>query len=188
MHAPQIRRLLFAAALAALTAFAAGCGAEARSPAVASVGATSSTTAAVASPTQGGASGHSYGAVLAYSECMRAHGLPDFPDPDSKGGLLVDVHPGSDLIPSSPHFQSASKACRRLLPNGGQETPAQQEQDLARFLAYARCMRSHGVRDFPDPALSNGGVSLIERGGGLDQSSPQFQNAQRACRSLSPGG
>jgi hypothetical protein len=181
-----IRRSLFGTALAALTVLAAGCGGGAKSPSVASIGATGSTTTAAAPPPSSGASRQSYGDALAYSECMRANGLPDFPDPNGKGGLLVNVHPGSDLLPSSPQHQSANKACRHLLPDGGQETAAQEQQDFRRFLKYARCMRSHGIPNFPDPTLRNGGVSLT--GGGIDDRSPQFQKAQQACRSLAPGG
>jgi hypothetical protein len=56
------------------------------------------------------------------------------------------------------------------------------------MLRYSDCMRSHGVASFPDPS-PNGG--LLVQGGpgtGLDPSSPAFQAAQQACRSLQPGG
>lgn len=51
-------------------------------------------------------------------------------------------------------------------------------------IAYAACMRSHGVSDFPDPN-SNGTLLLPQ---GADLSSPQFQSAQQACQSLLAGG
>ncbi len=47
-----------------------------------------------------------------YSQCMRANGVPDFPDP-SGGGLSIQVHPGSDLDPRSPTLQKASKLCAK---------------------------------------------------------------------------
>lgn len=47
-------------------------------------------------------------------------------------------------------------------------------------LAYARCMRSHGVGDFPDPTNSGG---LSYHG---STSSPAFTSAQTACASLAP--
>ena len=53
--------------------------------------------------------------MLAFSNCMRAHGLKDFPDP-SNGGLRLSVHPGSDLDPNNPTFQRAQQACQKLLP------------------------------------------------------------------------
>lgn len=61
-----------------------------------------------------------------FSECMRSHGVPDFPDPNG-GGLSIQVHPGSDLSPQSPTFQNASKLCARKygLPGlGGGSAPA----------------------------------------------------------------
>jgi hypothetical protein len=59
-----------------------------------------------------------------YAQCMRAHGVPDFPDP-SGGGLSIRVHPGSDLNPQSPTFQNASKACAKStgVPGFGTGTP-----------------------------------------------------------------
>jgi hypothetical protein len=53
--------------------------------------------------------------MLAFSACMRAHGLKDFPDP-SNGGLRLQDHPGSDLSPNNPTFQKAQKACQGDLP------------------------------------------------------------------------
>ncbi len=47
-----------------------------------------------------------------YAQCMRANGIPDFPDP-SGGGLSIQVHPGSDLNPNNPTVQHASKLCSK---------------------------------------------------------------------------
>jgi hypothetical protein len=59
-----------------------------------------------------------------FSQCMRAHGIPDFPDP-SGGGLSIHLQPGSDLNPHNPTFQNASKLCARKygLPGFGGTTP-----------------------------------------------------------------
>jgi hypothetical protein len=56
---------------------------------------------------------------LKYSQCMRAHGIKDFPDPNAEGGLEIRADPGSDLDPASPLFRSAAEACKRYLPDGG---------------------------------------------------------------------
>jgi hypothetical protein len=53
--------------------------------------------------------------LLAFSVCMRAHGIKDFPDPDN-GGLRVHVTPGGDLNPNNPTFQKAQQACQKDLP------------------------------------------------------------------------
>jgi hypothetical protein len=47
-----------------------------------------------------------------FSQCMRANGVSDFPDP-SGGGLSIQIHPGSDLDPRNPAFQEASKLCAK---------------------------------------------------------------------------
>lgn len=45
-----------------------------------------------------------------FSQCMRANGIPDFPDP-SGNGLQIRSSPGSDLNPKTPAFQNAQKKC-----------------------------------------------------------------------------
>ena len=63
---------------------------------------------------------------------------------------------------------------------------------LAEAVAYAHCMRNHGVPDFPDPVTSPGGGIAFQRNGGpgsdLNDHSPTFEAADQACRSLMPGG
>jgi hypothetical protein len=67
--------------------------------------------------------------ALKFSACMRAHGEPNFPDPQfssSGGGVRIKIGgPGSDLDPQSPIFQAAQKACASDLPgkNGGPAGP-----------------------------------------------------------------
>jgi hypothetical protein len=62
--------------------------------------------------------------ALAFSACMRSHGLPKFPDPQFGSGgrvnLRIDASSGFD--PGSPQFQAALKACQSLLP--GKAGPA----------------------------------------------------------------
>jgi hypothetical protein len=63
-------------------------------------------------------------AALAFSSCMRAHGLPTFPDPKvtADGGMTQLIGgPGHDLDPSSPTFQSAQRECQKLNPDGPQK-------------------------------------------------------------------
>jgi hypothetical protein len=58
--------------------------------------------------------------MLKFSACMRAHGLPDFPDPTTSAGggiqLSIGGKKGSGLNPSSPIFQAAQKACQSVMP------------------------------------------------------------------------
>jgi hypothetical protein len=53
--------------------------------------------------------------ALNFSKCMRAHGLPDFPDPSPGGGIQIQGTAGSDLNPDSPAFQAAQKVCQPIL-------------------------------------------------------------------------
>jgi len=112
-----------------------------------------------------------------FSACMRKHGITNFPDPDGNG--VVSIHSGMGIDPGSPAFQSARDACDKLLPNGGQPTPAQIAQRQKEMLAFSACMRAHGIKDFPDP--SNGGLRVSVQPGG-DPNNPTFQKAQQACR------
>jgi hypothetical protein len=129
----------------------------------------------------GGGSTHAQ-AALAYARCMRAHGVPDFPDPDSNGNFNVDPHSVSS------QETAANQVCNHLLNGGGQADAAQQQQRLGALLRYARCMRAHGVPNFPDPHTTGGGIGEPSRigfsGPGLKHPSPQFQSANQACQHL----
>jgi hypothetical protein len=53
-------------------------------------------------------------------------------------------------------------------------------------LAYARCMRSHGVQSFPDPN-SEGEITLdATPENGLDFNNPRMKAAMEACKELEP--
>jgi hypothetical protein len=55
--------------------------------------------------------------AAAYSACMRSHGVPKFPDPDSEGRLLLNTSPGG-IDPESVQFETAARSCRKLAPPG----------------------------------------------------------------------
>jgi hypothetical protein len=126
-----------------------------------------------------------YSKALAFSNCMRAHGVPNFPDPSSSsGGLDLHAGPGTGLDPRSPSFQSAQQACKSLLPNKGRPGPLS-ASERRKALQFSQCMRAHGLTNFPDPNFSGGGARLqVGPASGLDPRSPAFQAAQRACGSI----
>jgi hypothetical protein len=125
--------------------------------------------------------------ALAYTECMRAHGIKNFPDPDSQGGISLSGGPGTGIDPRSPQFKAADQACRKLMP-GLKLSPAQRAAAEARELQYSECMRSHGILDFPDPN-GQGGISIRSTpGSDLDPNNPRFKAANSACQHLMPGG
>jgi hypothetical protein len=132
-------------------------------------------------PSRAGGGGGVEGA-LAYARCMRAHGVPDFPDPNSNGQFNVDPHSASSQVTAANH------ACHHLLTAGRQANAAQQQHMLGQLVKYAQCMRAHGVPNFPDPGTTNGGIGE-HAGMGFDLGSinvhsPQFQSADHACQSL----
>jgi hypothetical protein len=63
--------------------------------------------------------------LLAFSECMRAHGVADFPDPSGNGLQIGSRGPSSDLNPNNPTFQAAQKVCAKQdnLPGLGGGAP-----------------------------------------------------------------
>jgi hypothetical protein len=96
------------------------------------------------------------GAALAFARCMRSSGVPNFPDPKPGGGLLFPL--GAGINPSSPAVQTAQAKCRKLLAGGGPpgagSTTHPSAQTLEKLVTIARCMRRHGVPQFPDPRTS----------------------------------
>jgi hypothetical protein len=160
---------------------AAACGGGSPSGKVAQVGTTGSTKGSGSSNASGsGSPSDRRGALVAFSACMRKHGVPNFPDPKAVAhgyGLTID-----DETANSPQFKNAQQVCKKLLPNGGAPPAQEQAKQLQEALKYAACIRSHGVPNFPDPKLHAGGG--IEMGEAPD--SPQFKIAQKACQQLAP--
>jgi hypothetical protein len=175
-----------AAGLTASVLLVAACGSGSNAPGVAGAG--SSTTAGNAA--SGGSAKKS---ALAYSKCMRSHGAPNFPDPNSKGEIAIDGTPENGLGPDSPGFKKALQACKSLEPGPG--TVAEQRKNYAQALKFAKCMRSHGVTNLPDPSPPGSGPQTQSHSGpgssatqGINPDSPVFKRAQQACHSLQPGG
>lgn len=119
---------------------------------------------------------------LGFALCMRAHGISNFPESPGTGPITITK--GSDLSPFNARFRSAMNACRSVL-GITPPTAAQQAQALAQGLKFSRCMRAHGVTNFPDPTAHGG--FFVRIGGGLNPSNPVFQSAQRACSNGSFG-
>jgi hypothetical protein len=127
-------------------------------------------------------------AQVKFSQCMREHGVKNFPDPDANGGILVEAGPGTGLDPQSPTFKSAQQACKKYQPKtSGTFDPKRAQQMEAQALAFARCMRAHGV-DFPDPKFTDGGRGVEFGGGkGSNPNDPAFQSASQTCAKNVPG-
>ena len=136
--------------------------------------------------------------AVAASECMRAHGITNFPDP-VKGpgglGLSVSESPGSPTITvggipfGGPAFTAAAKTCN--FGPGSNARPLLSAAQRHGMVENAACMRTHGVPNFPDPTFGpRGGV----KGGasdGINRNAPAFLRANHDCNNVGvplPGG
>ncbi len=130
-------RPLATLAIVALTGLlSAGCGSSASSG-----GATATAgSAAAAAPTTPTASEK----AVRFAECMRAHGVGDFPDPTDKD---ADAY-GVSVSPAV--FTRAADACKALKPPGALSSTYTPKQ-LSAAVRFAQCVRDKGVKDFPDP-------------------------------------
>jgi hypothetical protein len=126
------------------------------------------------------------GPLLQLARCIRAHGVPSFPDPSPAGGLTVP----NDIDPQSPAFTSAQRACRKFLPGGPGQGQSSESRKL-QLLAMARCMRAHGVPNFADPVSSppppssgnaiGAGGWYLALGTARERDSPAYKRAAAAC-------
>ena len=170
---------LAVAVAAGLVALTAGCGGSS-SGKVAQLGSTTTgshgSSGATAASTQGSG-------WLAFSGCMRTHGVARYPDPGTSG--IPPKATLQQLGVSSAGFQSAQSACRHLLPNGGRPpNEAERRRVAVQSLQFSRCVRSHGVPNFPDPDVTG---RIPDPGSvGVDQGSPKFQAANEACGAYRP--
>jgi hypothetical protein len=86
-----------------------------------------------------------------FAQCMRTNGVGNFPDPGPSGQFTIDgIANGSGVDTNSTVFQQALSACKGLEPPGFIGSPRTASQQEA-SLEFARCVRDHGVPDFPDP-------------------------------------
>jgi hypothetical protein len=175
---------ILAAALALCAFVAAGCGGGSADPQVASV----ATTSAATQQTTTSTGAKSSASTQTFSACMRANGVPKFPDANSDGGIALDASSG--VNPDSAQFKAAEKACQKLEPKGGKApSAAEQAKQHEQELKFSACMRSHGLSKFPDPVFSDGGRRTqlrIDSKSGIDPNSPIFQAAQKTCQKLLP--
>jgi hypothetical protein len=115
---------------------------------------------------------------------MRSHRVPNWPDPGSGGTFDKSKLTPQSLGAAGPQLRAAEGACDHLLPNVGAPSAAQAQQAKAEALSFSRCVRAHGVPSFPDPAAD--GRIPDPASVGIDQGSPAFEAANRACATYRP--
>ncbi len=194
-------------ATAAMALLAAACS----SPSSAGPGSPNAAGAATSSPAAGSTAGSTSASaagssataqpVVAYSQCMRANGVPKYPDPASGGQLPKGDAQAFGV--SDSQYQAAERTCQHLLPTGGsfdQQAhdcieagdcpPALVQQMLTADRKFAQCMRSHGVPDWPDPIIgASGGPIFKVSAAGITHAqthSPPMDVAIMACLRVDP--
>ena len=122
-----------------------------------------------------------------FAQCARAHGAPDFPDPSLQHGTGFGVVFG--VGGSTAQGQTIKGEVGRVLGQCGSIlhelppavlTPPPTAVDLRQMRLFAKCVRQHGVADFPDPRSDGtfpiSGTPLAQQG-----TTPQMKSAFRAC-------
>jgi hypothetical protein len=126
-----------------------------------------------------------------FAACVRGHGVVNFyftaqtrdpSTPPSDSQIAIGGY-SAVADPSSPQFEHALRACRHLLPLPPPPSAAQLRHMLNQGVRFAACMRSHGFSGYPDPTVQDGFLSRPALPTGIDQNSPQFQAAAKACNS-----
>jgi hypothetical protein len=112
------------------------------------------------------------GSGIRFAACIRAHGVSNFPDP---GGALP---PGLKQLPA---FRTAMQACLKLEPRGTSTGKHLSASQRATALAQVRCIREHGMANFPDPTFPASGGELFPAVAGFNPASPAFRRAAAAC-------
>jgi hypothetical protein len=183
-------RLALVGLLASVGLLAAACGGGSQDPRAVRVASTTAITTTTVAPSDSSRSGSpgeaSQSEQLQFAQCMRSHGVPNYPDPSPTGGTLNAIS-AAGINSQSPSFQSAVQACQKYNP-AANRTPAESAAENAEGLEISQCMRSHGVPNFPDPRTGPLGEQVINMLGlGIDPSSPTYQAASAACQKLYPG-
>ena len=147
------------------------------------------TTTTVVRTTVPGSAGvsSSGGALVEYARCMRSHGVLSFPEPASLGApgaikaFKGQIAQSVGSLASSPRFQAAQRACAKYFGPPTTSSPAVSQKEIQKLLAVSRCIRAHGIPNFPDPNPTTGQLVTPP---GIDRRSPIVLAALRACSSL----
>ncbi len=124
-----------------------------------------------------------------YASCMRKHGVAGYPDPPvttNPGGSVAVAIAGPASASAAPAFRFAQKACSGILPalssTNGPSGPSRQE-----FLAFAHCVHTHGIPDFPDPNTQGQITGQMINASGVDLKAPSFMIAADSCVGVTHG-
>jgi hypothetical protein len=124
-------------------------------------------------------------------QCMRQHGIPGFPDPTVNAAGAVAFSKDQLITAPRAAVVQAFVACRGALDRAGIQGGNRHDMggkptayQLHQLLAFARCMRAHGLPSLADPNPATGQIALPP---GVSKDSPVVLRANQACRALLPG-
>lgn len=152
-------------------------------------GGNSASTGSSGSSQSAGATSSASSNAVAFAQCMRSHGIPNYPDPSSVSGPVDS----SQLGVTDTVYESARTTCNHLYPqpHAPGPNPAQQQHVLGQLLIFAKCMRAHGLPAFPDPnpastIWGSGSGQVFTLPSSINPNSSQFTSAENSCKSLMP--
>jgi hypothetical protein len=120
-------------------------------------------------------------AMRAFARCVRSHGQQDFPDPQVANGVPSFPDSAPRVLPLA---QQACGGIVSSLPARFTSTQPVSSLDLQKLLGFARCMRAHGLHDWPDPnALGEFPLDQRLR----SQGKQLIAGAGQTCERLTPG-
>ena len=134
-----------------------------------------------------------YGQYHAYSQCLRSHGAPFWPEPAELPQGVWDNPNTYKITPRiladehGPGWQAALTACQKLAPRELPYTAAQISVLRSHLQKLAGCMRAHKITNFPSPVAGPYGAGFPSPGPGIRPDSVQFKAAQQACWGYAPG-
>jgi hypothetical protein len=167
----KLRPLVALALVVLIGLISAGCGSNAPSE-------TGTASSAGSAGTGGNKNATDQDKAVKFAECIREHGVPDFPDANEKGEFVF----GINVSPAV--WQKAVDACKDLQPPGTLSAERSPKQQTA-TLKFAQCIRDNGVKDFPDPAngeplVDTTRIASTDRAGGMTI----LNAAMQKCRDL----
>ena len=123
---------------------------------------------------------------LGLARCLRAHGVPNYPDPNASG----QEPPSAKQLTFTPQGQAAVGACSYWGNRIHNDVAAQNQAVMGEYVRFARCMRAHGLPDFPDPVYAERRVEFVLSASqdGFDPHSPQVLAKAHRCESVLPSG
>ncbi len=127
-------------------------------------------------------------AAYDYARCMRGHGVTGFPDPHvstSPGQVRISQAAGPVPGSQAPVFKAAEHACRGII--GAIDAGTHHGPGAAVLLAFAKCLRSHGLASFPDPDRQGRITRQMIAAAGIQLRAPAFLSAARACLGVTHG-